>query len=359
MPRPRPQYLHREVTRHGTVAWYVRVDHGPRIRIRASFGTPDFQAEYDAARSGQRITSTGVKFNTQTFGWLIARYRETDNAEGTWGNLSPATRAQREPFLHEACNKAGTEPIARITRVVIEKSMAVRTPAMAKHFLYAMRGLFQWAVAAGHCTGDPTVGVKAMLPKSDGHLTWSADWCRMFEARWARGTPERLDYDVLYFTGLRIGDAVRLGRQHLNAGGIRAEKTGKWIPIPIDEMPELAVVLAAAPANALTFITGRGGRPMTSHAFGARFRRAARIAGVPGTAHGLRKTRATLIVEAGGTDAELNAFMGWTGTQMAQLYTRSRDQALLARRAAAKANEKRTSIPAPAIKVRALERKRP
>ncbi|MGB6795116.1 MAG: integrase, partial [Xanthobacteraceae bacterium] len=34
MPRPRPPHLHREVTRHGRVVWFVRIDKGPRIRIR-------------------------------------------------------------------------------------------------------------------------------------------------------------------------------------------------------------------------------------------------------------------------------------------------------------------------------------
>jgi hypothetical protein len=44
MPRPRPPYLSREVTRHGKPVWYVRRA-GKRVRIKAAFGTPDFDAE--------------------------------------------------------------------------------------------------------------------------------------------------------------------------------------------------------------------------------------------------------------------------------------------------------------------------
>ena len=33
MPRPRPPHLQREITRHGKAVWYVRVGHGPRVRI--------------------------------------------------------------------------------------------------------------------------------------------------------------------------------------------------------------------------------------------------------------------------------------------------------------------------------------
>jgi hypothetical protein len=49
MPRPRPLHLQRQVTRHGRTVWYVRVDKGPRVRIRSAFGTPEFHSEYQAA----------------------------------------------------------------------------------------------------------------------------------------------------------------------------------------------------------------------------------------------------------------------------------------------------------------------
>jgi hypothetical protein len=58
MPRPRPPYLNRAVTRHGRVVWVVRVGKGDqrrRIRLRAEFGTPDFEAEYRAALAEQEI----------------------------------------------------------------------------------------------------------------------------------------------------------------------------------------------------------------------------------------------------------------------------------------------------------------
>lgn len=76
MPRPRPLHLHREATRHGRLVWYVRRDKGPRIRIRAEYGTPEFEAEYQAALTG----TPPCKHAGPTAGslaWLITRYRET------------------------------------------------------------------------------------------------------------------------------------------------------------------------------------------------------------------------------------------------------------------------------------------
>ena len=55
MPRPRPPYLHREKTYRGKYVWYVRVGKGPRIRIKAEYGTPEFDAAYQAARNAEPL----------------------------------------------------------------------------------------------------------------------------------------------------------------------------------------------------------------------------------------------------------------------------------------------------------------
>jgi hypothetical protein len=84
MPRPRPPGLHREVTRHGKTVWYVRIDHGPRIRIHAAFGTPEFQAEYQAALAGQPLPGAALP-------------RDSVFAPRTLGGSSPATGRVLEP----------------------------------------------------------------------------------------------------------------------------------------------------------------------------------------------------------------------------------------------------------------------
>ena len=48
------------------------------------------------------------------------------------------------------------------------------------------------------------------------------------------------------------------------------------------------------------------------------------------SAHGLRKASATIAAESGATESELNAMFGWSGHQMAQLYTKKADRKRLA-----------------------------
>ena len=153
---------------------------------------------------------------------------------------------------------------------------------------------------------------------------------------------------MLLYTGLRRGDAVQLGRQHIRDGvaSLKTEKTGTLVTFPI--LPVLTETLAAGPCGDFAFIVGANGRPLTKESFANLFRDACRAAGVPGSAHGLRKIAATRAANNGATVAELEAIFGWSGGTMASLYTRAADRRRLAREAMHKlGNEKRTSIVAP------------
>lgn len=354
MPRPRPPYLHRVTTRHGRVVWYVRLGVGQRkrIQLRAKFGTPEFEAEYRAALSGQAVYNPPP--SADTLSWLIDRYRETT----AWSLLSLATRRQRENILKQVLRSAAGEPVTRITKaaIIAGRDRRAHAPSQARHFLQAMRGLFRWALEADHIKIDPTHGVNdPPRPKSGGFPVWTEDDVAAYERRWPMGTRQRVWLDVLLYTGLRRGDAVRLGRQHVRDGiaTIQTEKSGFTVEVSLPVLPVLAATLRAGPCGDLVFISGVNGKPLSKETFGNEFREACRAASVPGSAHGLRKIAATRAANNGATVAELEAIFGWSGGGMASLYTRAADRRRLARGAMHKLeNEKRTSMDAPEGKVR-------
>jgi integrase len=349
--------LHRQVTRHGKTVWYVRVGKGRRIRIRAAFGTPEFDFEYHAAITARPRPPLKVPLSAGTVAWLVERYRETP----AWRDLSLATRQQREAILAHVIKSAGSQPFAQITRATIIAGRDRRhaTPAQARHFLEAMRGLFRWATDAQLVKVNPTAGVAdPARPKNAGIAVWTEEQVAAYERRWPIGTRQRVWLDVLLYTGLRRGDAVRLGRQHVRNGAatMRTEKTNTEVTLPI--LPVLGETLRAGPCGDLTFIVGANGKPLDKRSFGNQFRKACRAAGVQRSAHGLRKIAATRAANAGATVAELEAIFGWTGGRMASLYTRAADRRQLAQRAMHKlANDERTSIPSPSGEVRASDRK--
>lgn len=342
MPRPRPPHLHRETTRHGKTVWYVRVGKGPRVRIRAAFGSDDFEAEYQAAIAGR--PRRGKEPGVGSLSWLIARYRET----AAWSGLSPATRRQHDNIFVHVIESAGAQSFSRITRATIEAGCERRaaTPAQARKFLDTMRGLFRWAAKAQIVRADPTFGVKNFPQKhNEGFLPWTEEHVEAYERLWPIGTRQRVWLDVLLYTGLRRGDAVRFGRQHVRdgVGTLKTEKSGFTMTVTLPILPVLAQTLAAGPCGDLTFIAGERGQPFTKESFGNAFRAACRAAGVPGSAHGVRKIAATRAANSGATVAQLEAIFGWHGGTMASLYTRRADRQRLAIEAMHKlASSKRT-----------------
>jgi integrase len=276
---------------------------------------------------------------------------------GAWATLAPATRRQRDNIFLHVVEAAGKAPFTEVTRKTIAAGFDRRreTPFAANNFLKTMRGLFRWAAENGFVEKDPTEGVRGQVPRTDGFHAWTEEEIAKFEAHWPVGSRERLAMTILLYSGLRRGDVARLGRQHVRDGVIamRTEKTGTPIAIPV--LPELAEVIAATQTGDLAFIATSGGAPMTKESLGNWFRAACKAAGVPGSAHGLRKAGATRAANNGATLHELEAIYGWSGGKMASLYTRQADRVRLAREAMGKLGKGKTgtSIPAPDSKVRA------
>ena len=329
MPKRMP-YLQKETTRHGKTVWYFRVQDGPRTRIPGEYGSDEFMAAYRAAFAGEKPADKNND-DRRSLKWLLERYRESS----AYRSLSPATRKQRDNIFSHVLDKSGSAPYRAITRahIVDGRERRAKTPSQSRNFLDAMRGLFRWALEAQLVDEDPTLGVKnPKRPKTGGFEAWNDDDVVRYYAKWQTGTKERVWIDVLLYTGLRRGDAVLLGRQHLKDGiaTLRTGKTGTEVVIPILE--PLRRTLEAGPTGDMHFVVGDSGKPLTKESFGNMFRAACNEAGVKKSAHGIRKIAATRAADAGATVAELEAMFGWSGGGMASLYTKTADRRRLALR---------------------------
>ncbi|WP_375694421.1 tyrosine-type recombinase/integrase [Bartonella sp. AD24XZML] len=335
MPKPRPPYLLKEVTRHNKIIWYVRIGHGKRIRIRGTYGTQEFVDNYKSALAElQGIIppkpKTG-KLIEGSFAWLLKQYFNSVN----WHSLAKATKRQRELILMKVCDSIGNIPYKAIEKKHIIAGVERRkeTPSAAQNFLKALNGLFNWAIDQGLLENNPTIGVKRpALSNKDGFAVWTEDDVEKYYQRWSHGTHERVWVDVLLYTGLRRGDAVRIGWKDVNDNIIHLKteksqfKTDVFLPI----LPELAETLKIGPIGNETFICGKNGNKLVKESFGNLFREACNTAGIKKSAHGLRKLAATRAANSGATVSQLKAIFGWTEDKMASLYTKSADRKRLA-----------------------------
>jgi len=333
MSRPRLPYLQRDYDRHGNPRWYVRKDKAKRIRIKGVYGSAEFKAAYEVAVYGKSLKEKPKRLTKKdTLRWLIMEYRKSSE----WLSYSMGTRKQKENFFLHVIEKAGDKPYKDITRKVIIASRDERAdrPAYAANFLKAMSGLFRWAVEAEYVSINPCSGVKPPKRQNkDGFAAWTEEDVAKYQQRWPVGTKERVWLDVLLYLGLRRGDAVRIGRQHVKDGVayLKTEKSGYRVEVALPILPVLQRTLDNSPTSDLAFICGASGQPLKKETFGNMFREACNKAGVNKSAHGVRKISATRAANAGATVAQLKALFGWTDSEMPSLYTQTADRRKLAR----------------------------
>src|SRR3546814_20086471 len=91
---------------------------------------------------------------------------------------------------------------------------------------------------------DPTAGV-ANPPRKTvaGVIPWTEEHVAAYEAKWPRGTRQRVWLDVIAYTGLRRGDAVRLGKQHVRNGvaTLKTEKGRGTVEVSLPILPILRI----------------------------------------------------------------------------------------------------------------------
>ena len=253
--------------------------------------------------------------------------------------LAKVTKATYRNIIERFRADNGDRPVAAMQKEHVRRLVAARAekPAAANALLKMLRILMQFAVNEGMRSDDPTVGVKRVRSTSEGFATWTEEQITAFQEKWRSGTRERLALSLLLYTGQRRGDVVLMGRQHLRAGKIdvRQQKTGERLTIPVH--PLLHAEIAACPAEHLTFLTTKGGKPFTSAGFGNWFAEAVEAAGLEGVAaHGLRKAAARRLAEAGCTTHQIAAITGHRTLREVERYTRAADQAVNAEAAIAK-----------------------
>ena len=340
MTRIRLDYVHEYLDRHGKLRRYFRRPGFKRIALPGVPGPDEFMTAYQLALAGQpgRLQIGAARTKPGTVNAAIVGYYSSL----AFRSLARSTQRDRRAILERFREEHGDKRIALLPHDFIVRALGRRTPAMARYWAKALRGLLQFAVTEGFRADDPTQGIKPPRIKSDGYHTWTEAEIAQYEVRHALGTRERLALSLLLYTAQRRGDVITMGRQHVRDGAItvRQQKTGATLQIPIHA--ELRTALDAIPSEHLTFlVTGQGG-PYTAASFGNWFCKRRAEAKLPAacSAHGLRKAACRRLAEAGCTAHQIAAISGHASLQEVERYTKAADQVRLARQAFAKERQR-------------------
>lgn len=296
---------------------------------------PEFLAAYAEAAGvkPQELVTRG------SLGAALTRYK----ASADFSMLAPTTRAQRRPILDDLAERYGHASRESLAKRHIEKDLERFTGHVRNNHLKTWRGFCAWMVDHDKLATNPSDGIKkSKLPKSDGHPPWSDEQIATFRAYWPLCSMERLTFELILWTGARISDAIRLGPGNVDKDGWLSyiqKKTSAPVEVPFTrELPDfadgfvgdLALLHAAIDASAqrhMTYIHTRHGASKSSKSISQWFSAKAQKAGVfQRTAHGLRKTRAEKLFEAGASMGQGQAWTGHDDPRMLMHYAKKYDR---------------------------------
>jgi integrase len=344
MPRRLPPGCVEDVDRHGNIRVYYRAKGKRKVRLRNSPWTPEFMAEYESAKTLISPTPPHVStLKPETWRWLCARYfSECIEYKRLDSRTQRVRRLILENTFDEPISPGSSKyfrdfPLSQLSAEAVEvlRDRKVHTPESANGRVKAMRQVFVFAIRKKLIASNPARDVSYFRTGSDGFHTWTPEEVRQFEQCHPIGTKARLALSLLLYTGQRRSDVIRFGRQHLKAGKLfftqykGRNRKPKRLALPM--LPALQEIIKSSPCGDLTFLVNDWNRPFTDAGFGNKFRDWCNQAGLYHcSAHGLRKTGATMAANNGATPHQLMAIFGWDTLKEPARYTREADQQRLA-----------------------------
>jgi len=208
-------------------------------------------------------------------------------------------------------------------------------------YLTALRMFFRYLVRSNYLVSDPTRNLflprmQAPLPK--GILT-VAEMRRLLvvpPAETAVGLRDRALYELLYVSGMRIGEALALGLHDLNLSMaqvlVRGGKGGKDRLLPLGEMACIALdrylrrgrVELARDGRSERLFVASSGQPLSAIRARRDLHRYAQTANIQKTVtpHLLRHTCATHLLQGRAGLRHIQALLGHAHLSTIQIYTR-------------------------------------
>lgn len=317
--------------RHGKARYRYRRKGHKTVYLPGLPGSPEFVAAYADASAGAtgKVQPGASRTVPGTINALaVAIY---DSAE--WSIMAETTRGTYRGIIERFRRDYGALTVRSLTpeRIRVMRDKRKDTPTAANNMLKVLRWMMVFSVSRNLRPDNPCIGIKPLKIFSDGFKTWSEAEVAIYQAYWPVGTRQRLACDLLLGTVQRSGDVRRMGRQNEKSGRLdfKQQKTGAALSLPV--VPELQQSLETVDSAQMLYIVTQFGVGYTAKGFGNWFNGSARKAGLVGcTAHGLRKTGATRLADAGHSEAVIMAWTGHQTTKEVQRYTRARNQRILA-----------------------------
>jgi len=338
-----PKYVRHYQDRSRTWRTYLRRPGKPQLPLPQPLFSEAFWTAYHKAMEGggKPVIEAGAsKTKAGTFDALIAAYYKSS----AFTTLEKSTQSTYRNQIEQFRNEHGTKPVAALKAKHVDAilgEVAAKSTAQAHKLRKRLVKLMSLAVKWEYIKENPMLNAERIKHKTKGYEPWTEDDIAKFRAHWEEGTPRRIAFEILLYTGLRRSDAVRIGRQHIQGNRLvtKIKKSGDEVEISIPVHPEFRAVLNTIKHNHLNFITTERGAARSDKAFTNWIIEAVREAGIPPhrSPHGLRKSACIRLAEAGCSASEIMSITGHRNIAEVETYVRKADSTKLSDKAIEKA----------------------
>lgn len=301
------------------------------------FGSVGFYDSY-SAMIGHRTRRAALVY---TVADLCDTYERSD----VFKKRSAGTQATYAITLNRIRDQLGKFPMDKVTRAHVREVIDNRIPGNASRnlFLAVVSVIYKYARERDMTEANPTEAIKGFDVGT--HEPWPQE---LLDAALASDNARiRLGVHLLYYTGQRIGDVVKMRWSDIRDGAIYVtpQKTVRFKKmLRISMHSALEAELSATQKVGITMMTGRHGKPLTVTALRDALQDFAAELGFKIVPHGLRKNAVNALLEAGCTPHEVAAITGQS-FQTIELYARRVSQHRLGEAAILKLEGKRKNIP--------------
>jgi integrase len=337
------RFLHRKSAKGRTYYYFdtgQKTSEGKRILTRL----PDkrdlaFGGSYARALAARTNRGNATAKGLLDLDGLIRKYECSPEFKSRAEN----TRISYSRYLQVAnrlirTTQGGSPPAAALEprHVVQLRDKLSDTPGAANQAVRALGALYAWASRPeqGYAPSNPAAKIR--LFASEDHEPWPKP---LLEEGLADPSV-RLPIALLYFTGQRIGDVVRMQWNDVEGGEIRvyAQKTKSrlWITLA----SELASMLQRRNMDATAILTNEAGMPWTQSGLRQKLQAWALKRGHKVVPHGLRKNAVIALLEADCSVSEVSAITDHS-LAMVEHYGKGRDQRKIGRGAIVKLDDHR------------------
>jgi len=258
-----------KVTAKGRTYYYAWRG-GPRLRGEP--GSPEFHASYNEAVESRRTPDTG------NFKSLVTLYK----ASKDYTKLADSTKKNWATWLDRIADYFGDLSIRQFDRPEKIRPVIRRwrsqwddKPRSADYAMQVLSCVLSHAVdPLGKIGGNPCEGIKRLYTGDRSEIIWTDADIIEFKAACSLELAHAVD--LAAYTGLRLGDLIRLAWSHVGDDAIvlRTGKSRHRREAMIPLYDDLRAVLARIPKHSTTILTSARRRPWTASGLSTAVQRA-------------------------------------------------------------------------------------